>query len=166
MRDDDERTGLTGDEGTAEEQAAADALALAVGGEGGSTNVPTDALETAALLRYSRDGGALPTERRQALLDEILAEARWPSTHGAPGPTRRWWASLLAGGTAAAAVALLLLMLPPVGGAPSALPPPPVALLRAQGEAVRGSADALEVEMRSYRHDLYAALSREYGVAP
>jgi hypothetical protein len=54
------------------ERAEAEALSHALAREQGARKAPTDALQTAALLRYSAGEGELDAARAQALLDELL----------------------------------------------------------------------------------------------
>lgn len=159
---------------TAREDRQADALARALEREGGADDLPEDALEAAALLRYSIDGGELAADRKAAILEEVLSTARAPGK-AAPSdrrrglsPWRRWL--LPAGGLAAAASVALALW---IGGRhasvlePTRLPLPTATLLTAQLEAAGGSGDVthLSGEMRVYRHEMYAALGRRYAPA-
>jgi hypothetical protein len=155
------------DKPTPEEEAAAEALARALDGEGGP-DVPDEALQAAALLRYTGSGGELAPARRAALLDELMAEVDRSGRAPARARWRRWllpWGGL-AGAAAAMAVAFLLW---PAGGAPgeaAALPAPTAALLGVQSAAARpggGDLAALGREMRVYRAEMYAALAAHYG---
>lgn len=159
---------------TAQEDRQADALARALEREGGADDLPEDALEAAALLRYSLDGGELPADRKAAILEEVLSTARAPG-RAAPSdrprglaPWRRWlWP---AGGLAAAASVALALWVTvhnPSVPEPTRLPAPTAALLAVQLQAAGGSGDVAQLsgEMRTYRHEMYAALGRRYAPA-
>src|SRR5262245_37846202 len=65
------------DEPTAEEREEAERLARALErGNAPGGGVPEDALATAALLRYAKDGGALDPDRSRAIFEEAVANAR------------------------------------------------------------------------------------------
>lgn len=159
---------------TEEEIREAEALARALEGEV-RDEAPTDALETAALLRASQDRGELSELRQRAVQKRVLeAEAAAaPDGHEAAGeddeeaeePGTRWLRWVAPAATVAAAAAVMLVFIPgdrPVG---TSLPPPGSGLLRAQAAAARGeAADAamLQVGMRRFRARYFAALERRY----
>jgi hypothetical protein len=165
-----------------EELAEAEALARALERGTGTEALPDDALSTAALLRYSQDGGELADERKSAILDEVLATAKpKPAPATVEKPLLGWlkWLVPIGGLGAVAAVALALLVAMPSASpdtapsasevatvAPTDLPAPGVALLRAQAEAASAAEGAdvvLASEMRTYRGALFAALEERYG---
>lgn len=78
----------------AEEAAAASALAQALEGRSASSGLPDAALETAALLRYSRAAAELSEERRAALRQQVLASLPAASSRstrtGSPSALWRW----------------------------------------------------------------------------
>jgi len=153
------------------ERREAEALKTALERGTASEGLPEDALEAAALLRFSGAEGDLAPDRRKVILDEILASA--PSRVAAPERTApvRWlrWFAPAAGVALAAAAAWALVVLVPAD--PSAhraarLPAPSPDLLSAQAAAAGGSeaeAAALTEQMRQYRGVLYAALEQRYG---
>lgn len=155
-----------------EERLEAEALARALERGSADEALPDDALQTAALLRYSADGGALSKAREDALLSEVLETAeRVAARRPEEPPAAGWWRWLLGlvGVGAAVAAALLLVMRDPGPVEPTALPSPEAALLTAQmqrlsaGAAGEPSDEDFEQAMRSYRGDVYAALSSRYG---
>lgn len=177
---------MSDEEPTEEELREAEALVQALERGSSRNALPEDALETAALLRYSRDGGALPEERRRAVLDDLLANAKPAEAAGRARSARRarWlrWLVPLAGlGAAAGAVLLMTVTAGQQEPMPSAaqestaqestaprfeLPPPPAELLTAQAAAAGGTAreaEALSTRMRGYRREVYAALEARYG---
>jgi hypothetical protein len=147
-------------EPTAEELEEAESLARALE-RGHGSQAPTDALETAALLRYAKDAGALDSGRSQSILDDALTRAKPPSR-------ARPWRTLLFGAlglSAAAAAALLVLQAEPKLG-PSPLPAPPRALLDSQIQAMAretASLEPLAVELKPYRVAVYSAIREHYG---
>jgi hypothetical protein len=145
-------------EPTAEELAEAEALARAL--ERGHGSASEKDLETAALLRYAKDGGALDPERSEAILHDALANAR--------PPAKRSWRIVLFGsfGLAAAAAVALLVLRNETQVTASALPNPPRALLDAQIRATAGESATLEplgAELQPYRVAVYSALREHYG---
>jgi tetratricopeptide (TPR) repeat protein len=72
----------------AEELRAAAALGEALEGRAASPDLPQQALETAALLRFSGPEGELSSERRARIRASLLADLP------APAPRRRRWAAL------------------------------------------------------------------------
>jgi hypothetical protein len=146
-------------EPTAEELAEAEELARAL--ERGHGPAPVKELETAALLRYAKDRGALDPEKGQLILEDALARAR-------PRARNKSWRVVLLGAlglSAAAAAALLVLQSRPAPGA-SALPAPPRALLDAQIRATAAESASLEplgAELQPYRVAVYSALREHYG---
>jgi len=152
-RDDDE---LSPSE---EEIAEAEALARALDRGAAGGPVPEDALGAGHLLRYAKDHGALDPARQQAILDEVLRDARVP----APKRGARW--SLL--GALALASAAAIVMVTTRRNEPAVavrLPPPPRALLEAELDATRSreGLSALHGEMTQYRARMYAALEERY----
>jgi hypothetical protein len=146
-------------EPTAEELAEAEELARAL--ERGHGTAPAKDLETAALLRYAKDRGALDPEKSQLILDDALARAR-------PRAQKSSWRVVLFGAlglSAAAAAAFLVLQTQPAPGA-STLPAPPRALLDAQIQATAAESASLEplgAELQPYRVAVYSALREHYG---
>jgi hypothetical protein len=146
-------------EPTAEEIAEAEELARAL--ERGHGPAPAQELETAALLRYAKDRGALDTEKSRLILADALARAR-------PRARKSSWRGILFGAlglSAAAAATLLLLQNGPAPEA-SALPAPPRALLDAQVRATAAETASLEPlgeELKPYRVAVYSALRERYG---
>ena len=75
-----------------EEERAAAALSRALDGGSADADLPLAALEMAALLRYSADGGKLSLERRAQIRDELLSSL--PKTSASPR-ARLWkWLGL------------------------------------------------------------------------
>lgn len=158
------------DDATAAERREAEALARALEGQPDGAGEGADALEAAAMLRHG--DGELSAERGEAILQGLLGEldarpAREAGTAGGWGGWLRW---LLPLGAAAAAGVVALFVL---GGPPSAteLPRPGLALLEAQGAALRGGgardlARDLDREMAAYRTQVYGALEGRYGEGP
>jgi hypothetical protein len=142
------------DEPTPEEEREAAALAEALAGRPGA-GAPPEALQTAALLRFSHGSGLDPA-RARALATELRAQLR---------PRRRWrWVAAPAALAVAALVLVLVWPRRPELPSLAALPSPGPALLAAQAEAARGRAEALqalELQMRAYRRTLFANLQRE-----
>ena len=131
-------------------------------------DLPEDALQTAALVRYSAGGGELAPERLEALLPEVLeAAASAQARRAAPGeragvPFWRWLLGL--GGAAAAVALVLVIVLRPGRVEPTALPAPGSALLEAQMARLAGEDDAaFDAAMRDYRGDVLTALTARYG---
>ena len=146
-------------EPTAEELAEAEALALAL--ERGHGAAPAKELETAALLRFAKDRGALDAEKSQLILADALARAR-------PRPPKSSWRGVLFGalGLSAAAAAVLLVLQTEQAPEASALPAPPRALLDAQIRATAQESASLEplgAELQPYRVAVYSALREHYG---
>jgi len=150
-------------EPTKQEAREAEALAKALDGDGSDLELAGDALETAALLRASRDSGELSAERENAVLDKILASAKSPKQKE-QAVWLRWL--IPAGGLAAAAVVGIIFasgIFSPLG--PANLPKPDTTLLKAQSEAAQGEpASILELRkgMQQYRGSMYASLSEHY----
>jgi hypothetical protein len=155
------------DDETYDAEEPREALALARALERGSADEgpPEDALQTAALLRYSAGSGVLADERADAVLDEVLALA--DRVAGQPAParakTRWWWLGAL--GLAAAAGLVLLVLRRPPEALPTALPAPRAELVQAQLARLEDAAvdERYEAEMRGYRGAVYAALEARYG---
>lgn len=165
------------DDADEREQAEAEALARALEGGAERAAPPADALEAAALLRYSGREGELAPDRADAVLERLLPQV---------GRTRRRRVRVIvwgAGGVlAAAAAAALVLWLPrapadqravvqPAATAEehavaARLPVPPAALLAAQAGAAQAKDEQararFETEMRAYRQALLGALERAY----
>lgn len=164
---------LRDEELTDEERREAEALVEALERGRAREALPEDALETAALLRYSRDG-ELPEERRRAILDDVWASAKRPAPEERRTRAPGWlkWLVPVGGLGAMTAVALLFVTLQQAGDEapvaqelPVAFPPPSAELLRAQASVASGEADDGELaeEMREYRGAVYAALDARYG---
>lgn len=143
-------------EPTEEELAEAEALARALE-RGVADAPPEDALEAAAVLRFSRDGGRLAPERGEAILETVLAEAR-PASPPQRAPLWRWLVPV----SLAAVAAVVALTLRPPAARPLALPAPSEALLRAQAAAAAGDGRALDEAMASYRGEVLASLEGRY----
>jgi hypothetical protein len=173
-RDDEELDELGEEELSEGELREAAALVRALE-RGTAEEPPEEALEAAALLRYAQSGGDLEEARSEALLEEIMGEARWPEpreeepAEGLPlfGRLLRW---LSLGAALTAAVALAWVAtggLPSASGpaSPAALPAPSAALISAQAAAFSGGEEERErfaSQMSGYRGELYAALSNHY----
>lgn len=151
------------------EQAEAEALAQALEGSARDGAPPEDALQTAALLRYSGDEGQLAPDKADSVLAG-LDDVAIPKA----AATRRWWQVWLPLGVGVAAAAALVLVLlrepetaPVQTAAPTRteLPAPGAALLSAQAELAHGEAPRFEDEMRGYREDLLRSLERAYPLS-
>jgi len=148
---------------TAEEEREAALLAQALD-RGNADSPPEEALEAAALLRYSVDAAPLDPGRCEAILAQVLSEAR-PLR---PEPARGWswlrWLLPVGGLASAAAIAALLLQSP--SGA-TALPAPDRALLEAQARAAADpdpeAGAALAENMGLHRERVLDALGARYG---
>lgn len=150
------------------ELAEAEALAHALDRGSARDELPEDALQTAALLRYSAGGGELPGDREEAVLAEVLAAAEKaamrteaPAEAGVP-----WWRWLFGFGGVAALVALALFFWIGRGApSPTALPAPSAALVGHGLDRLAPGGDdaAFRREMRDYRASVYDALSERYG---
>jgi hypothetical protein len=156
MRDDD-----PDDPPTEEELAEAEALARGLD-RGNAHGVPDDALQAAAFLRYSRDGGQLAPARADAILADALSRARRPSMASRKG----WLLGMLGLAAAGAATWFTAIGLEPAGAPERAeLPPPPVSLLAEQVEvATNRSASLATLDARTdeYRSAVYATLKGRY----
>jgi hypothetical protein len=155
------------DELTHEERAEAEVLARALE-RGSGTDLPEDALETAALLRYSAGEDALGDARMDAILDEVFESAKKPASAKAPSPWLSWLKWLVPVGALAAAGVFLIVVMNQAGPAPIAtqLPAPDVALLSAQARVAsqtEGSQLALASAMNEYRGAVLGSLSDRYG---
>jgi hypothetical protein len=153
---------------SAQELLEAEALARALEGDGSAEALPQDALATAALLQYGQSGAVLPSDRHDAILQEIQDLARSRRTR-APSRGRSWrWLWAPAGGLVAAAgtFALVFALLGPFDRlSPTILPAPSQSLLEAQAGAASGRSDAyaaLQTQMQLYRGNLYSVLSERY----
>lgn len=149
------------------ERLEAEALRTALERGRAEDDLPEDALQAAALLRYSQDGGELPVERLEALLPEVLEAAEKADARRKAAPERQsapWWRWLLGFAGAAALAAILVIVLRPAAVEPTALPAPDAALLSAQLERLSGGDDAaFDRAMRDYRGDVMGALTDRYG---
>jgi hypothetical protein len=149
----------------AREQREAEALARALDGAG-DPGAPDDALEAAAFLRYTADGGELSDERGAAILDDVLAGLHEPDAEPESVP---WWQAIawprwLWPAIGAVAAAAVLVVVVPRAPERTALPSPGLALLEAQGQAAAGEGGLrLAREMRGYREHVYGALGERYG---
>lgn len=149
------------------EQREADALAHALDRGTAKDALPEDALETAALLRYSAGGGELSGDREEAVLAEVLAAAERAAAkraRAAPAPSAPWWRWVLGAAGLAALVALALFLLAGRDVAPTALPAPSADLLSSGVERLGPSGDptAFRAGMRAYRASVYDALRARY----
>ena len=145
-------------EPTAEELAEAEMLARAL--ERGHGSASEEELQTAALLRYAKDGGTLDPDRSETILQGALAHVR-PRR-----PTSSWRVVLFGAFGLAVAGAATLLVLLNQPHAPSPLPAPPRALLDAQIQATASESASLEplgAELQPYRVAVYSALREHYG---
>lgn len=150
---------MTTDEADVREQREAAALGDALAGSADAQAAPPDALEAAALVRHG--GGELSEARSEAILQGLLGTVRSPRREQAP-----WLRWLIPVGAAAAIAAVAIVALPGAP-APTELPRPGLALLEAQGAALRdATAGPLEREMGLYRDELHAALRGRYGENP
>jgi len=155
------------DEMSDEERAEAEALAQALE-RGSGKDLPEDALEAAALLRYSAGGDALGEGRMDAILEDVFesVKAKAPA-EAAPSPWLSWLKWLVPVGALAAAGAYALVALGPSGPAiATELPRPDVALLTAQARVAsqsEGSEVALASAMGDYRGAVLGSLSERYG---
>lgn len=150
------------DEPTEAELREAEALARALDGGRGDPEMPDDALGTAAYLRYAKDGGALDSDKEEAILADALARARPPRAR----PAWRWRIFGALGLAATGAALVFIVARAPIGDAADTLPAPPRALLEAQIDAAGGrvaSLDTLTAETRDYRAAVYGALRDRYG---
>jgi hypothetical protein len=150
------------EEPTAEELAEAERLARALERGHAPNGAPEDALATAGLLRFARDGGALEPERGERILDDALARAR-------PRPSRsrhRFTLFGLLGLAAAGAASIALVVRTQAPEGVATLPAPPRELLEAELAAASGPSDDLAVldgETARYRGAVYANLKERYG---
>jgi len=138
------------------ENREAEALARALEGDGSPEEIPTDALETASLLRASREDAGLDPARQQKILDKILPEKKRVS-----------WLRWLVPVAGVAGVLFLVLMMPIYSRAPQqsavVFPAPPRSLLMAQARAAQGKdLKGLEKKMHKYRGEMYASLAGKY----
>jgi len=139
------------------ENREAEALARALEGDGSPEGIPADALETAGLLRASREDAGLDPARQQQILDKILPEKK----------KRIPWLRWLVPVAGVAGVLFLVMMMPIYSKAPQqsavVLPAPPRSLLMAQAQAAqRRDLKGLEKKMRKYRGEMYASLTGKY----
>lgn len=98
------------DEPTEEELREAAALAEALE-RGAGTALPEDALETAALLRHSVDGGELSNGRSAKILDGVLAAGKPRPAEKRTGGFWKWLLFPASGATIMAAAAALLFVM-------------------------------------------------------
>lgn len=149
------------------EQREADALAHALERGSALEELPEDALQTAALLRYSVDGGELPADREEALLADVLESAERISKKKEAAPRAEaapWWRWVF-GLTGVAALAALLFFLLGRGPVePTALPDPDAALIGAGLDRLGEDGDDARYDalMSDYRGQVYGALSARY----
>jgi hypothetical protein len=151
---------LDDEEPSAEELAQAERLARALERGHSAEPAPEDALATAALLRFSKDGGSLAPERSERILEDVLARARPRRAKARLGLTVLGLLGLSAAG--AASLALVVRSQAPE---PASLPAPSRGLLEAQLAAanMRSSLTTLDVETTRYREAFYAKLRERYG---
>jgi hypothetical protein len=172
---------MSEDDADAEERAEAEALAAALDGRAPAQPEVRDALETAQLLRFSGERGALDPARGEAVLQALLQRAEGAQAAQRKARVIRLWPLGVGLSTVAAAAAALLYFASahapmasehaPSGRAESlrqeharALPRPSAQLLAAQTELVRdgGSAQRFEQAMRGYRSEVFRALEAAY----
>ncbi|HVW26271.1 MAG TPA: hypothetical protein VHC69_12945 [Polyangiaceae bacterium] len=148
------------EEPTPEELLEAERLARALERGHSPEPVPEDALGAAALLRFSKDGGALATPTRERILEDVLSRAK-------PSRRRPHVIGTVLGllGLSAAGAASIALVVRSQSPEPASLPEPPRELLEAQIAAanMRSSLTTLHVETRRYRETFYAKLRERYG---
>ncbi|MGE0786776.1 MAG: hypothetical protein AB7S26_13975 [Sandaracinaceae bacterium] len=150
------------------EEAEAEALAVALERGHREDELPEDALEAAALIRYSLDHGELPADREDAILAEVIgASEKVRARQPAPPPRRFGWLFGIFA-TSVAAILVLVLILRQTWFAPerpSALPRPSPELVRASLSRVEGEAadPSFEGAMQPYRSEVYSALRERYG---
>lgn len=145
---------------TDEERREAEALAHALERGSAREDLPEDALQTAALLRYGRDGGALPPDRAEAVLSDVLEAA---DRIAARTPERRRpprWGWVLGAVGLAAALMLFVWLRPRGPTTATALPTPDPAVLEAR---LAGDDARFDDAMGDYRGAVYAALEERYG---
>jgi hypothetical protein len=151
------------DDPTPEELEEAERLARALERGNAPGGVPEDALATAALLRFAKDGGALDPDRSRAIFEEAVRNAR--PLRAAKRRIRFTLFGLL--GLAAAGAASIVLVVRTESPEPGAsLPAPPRALLEAQVAAASGAPgnlEALALRTAEYRGRVYAQLRERYG---
>lgn len=144
----------------------AEALAHALERGSATDDLPDEAFQTAALIRYGAGGGALREDREDAVLEEVLAAADRARDRRGTERSTPWWHWLFgAAGLAAAAALVVLIVTSPGQPAPTALPAPDPRLIEAQLARLEGSeADPrFDEAMRGYRGEVYAALEARYG---
>jgi hypothetical protein len=152
-----------------DEAREAEALARALDRGTASDDLPERELQTAALIRYSADGGALSEEREDALLADVIAAAdkiaqKKGETKPVPAPWWRWIAAFA--GVSAVAIVIVIVVAGPLRTVePTALPAPNASLLSAQMGRLEDTGDdaRFETEMTAYRRDVYDALGERYG---
>jgi hypothetical protein len=147
------------EEPTAEELAEAERLARALDRGHSTGPVPEDALGAAALLRFSKDGGALASDRSERILEDLLGQAK-------PRRAKARFGATLLGllGLTAAGAASIVLVVRSQAPEPASLPPPQRELLEAQLSAanMRSSLTTLDMETTRYRRAFYAKLRERY----
>jgi len=155
------------DEELREAAALARALETDAPTESGDAAPPSDAIETAALLRHARAPLAVPPAHEPiaaAQASEALAARR-----GRRGRRHLWIAASIVAPAAAAAWLLFAPVRNRNAPPPLAIPPPSPGLLAAQAEATRGGRTALarlDEEMRAYRRRYHDGLRRRGGGEP
>ncbi|MBX3272101.1 MAG: hypothetical protein KF729_17680 [Sandaracinaceae bacterium] len=149
------------------ERREAEALAHALERGSALDALPEDALEAAALLRYSAGGGELPADREDALLAEVLARAarakeREAAAAPAPAPLWRWLIGFT--GVAIALALVLWFRMPSEEIAATELPRPSAALVSSGIERLGPGGDeaAFRDALRGYRVSVYEALEARY----
>lgn len=146
------------EEPSEEELAEAAALARALE-RGTAEEPPEDALQAAALLNFSRDGGELSEERAEKILADVFSEAKVRR----PEAASPWWRWLVpASLVGVAATAAVLITINPGVSDPTALPTPSRSLLQAQAAATTGDPGTLDDEMNDYRNSVLANLEQRY----
>ena len=139
-----------------EEERAAAALSRALDGGSANADLPLAALEMAALLRYSADGGKLSVERRAQIRDELLSSL--PKTSA---PRARSWSWLGLGvpvACGATLVGALWLATTRESAEESSGASGSVAAVRTASEAEAPLADELARAAQAYRERLISKL--------
>lgn len=144
---------------TEKELREAEALARALEGDGSPQGIPEDALQTAGLLRASREDAGLDPGRQKEILEKILPEKKEP--RGIP------WLRWLVPVAGVAGILLLVMMVPIYSKTPRhaavRFPAPPRSLLMIQARAAQGKdLKELQNKMQKYRGRMYASLTGKY----
>ncbi len=169
-------TDETSDRATTDERREAEALAHALERGSATEELPEDALETAALLRYSAGGSELRADREESVLAEVLEAAarinarRASAEPAARAPSALWrWLFGLGGATAFAALLFFLVIRggsSPGDVSPTELPAPSPALLSSGLDRISDDSGAESPAFRAalgdYRDAVYGAIAQRY----